>query len=149
MPVTEDARTDWWTSPWLIAIVCFAWCLFFYTRNNSHPFYYEKDAPSKVAQVLSGERNYYHPLLMLNAADATLRLSGEPRTSQNVGLAGRRVIALFAALSVAVFVLLAHRCGGWLAAVAVGVLLCMNALLLELAHYFKEDPAFSMRSLPT
>jgi hypothetical protein len=137
-------RRPWWAGPWPLAAFFFAWCLFFYTRHNARPHFYEKDAPSKVAQVISGERNFFHPLLMVNSADAVLRLCGLERTEENASLAGHWAIAIFGAVSVATFVLLAFRCGGWLAALAVGVWLSLNEFLLQLAHYFKEDPAMLM-----
>jgi hypothetical protein len=138
---SEGARPPWWAGPWPLAVLFFTWSLCFYTRHNTHPFYYEKDAPSKVEQVVSGERNYFHPLLMLNATDAAMRVSGAPRTGQGASDVGHFVMALFGAVSVGAFVLLGFRCGGWLSAFAVGVFLGLNDLLLTLTHYFKEDPA--------
>jgi hypothetical protein len=134
-------RPAWWAGPWPLVVLCFAWCLFFYTRNYAHPYYYEKDATTKVQQVKAGDRNYFHPLLMLNTADTALKVSGTPRTEQSISDVGHLVMAWFGALSVAAFVLFGYRCGGWVSAVAVGLLVSLNALLLTLTNYFKEDPA--------
>ena len=47
--------------------------LWAYTRHNNFPFYYHTDEPGKVEQVISGEHNYRHPLLMINATDLVVR----------------------------------------------------------------------------
>lgn len=140
-PASETPRPAWWAGPWPLAIFFFAWCFFIYTRNYQHPYYYEKDATTKVQQVMGGERNYFHPLLMLNTTELLLKVTGGVDSEQNTSDAGHLVMSFFGALAVAVFVLLAFRCGGWTAAFAVGVLLSLNDQLLARAHYFKEDPA--------
>lgn len=126
---------------WLITVALFAVVLFFCTRNTSFPYYYEKDAHSKVAQVVSGHRNFLHPPLMLNAADLVIRVTGMERTDQNAVVAGRFCMAFFTAGAVAAFALMAYRMRGPLAALGVGMLLASHQLVFELSHYFKEDPA--------
>ena len=131
----------WLLGPWPIAIL-FALCsLFLVTRNNDYPYYYEKDAYSKVDQVVTGHRNFYHPLLMLNTADAVLRITGMERTPQNAVMAGRWSIAVFAAVAIGALSILAFRLEGRAAAICVGALLTVHPLYFELAHFFKEDPA--------
>ena len=140
-PASETTYRAWWAGPWPLVIVFVAWSFFFYTRNQTHPFYYEKDAPTKVEQVVSGERNFFHPLLMLNTTDAAMRMTGAPRTEQEASNVGHIVMAIFGAVSVGAFVLFGFHCGGWFSALAVGVFLGLNDLMLTLTHYFKEDPA--------
>lgn len=111
------------------------------TRNNDYPFYYEKDAHSKVAQVISGERNFYHPPLMLNAADAVLRITGKEFTEENAIRAGRFCMAFFTAGAAAAFALVAYRLVGPVGGLATGVLLLSHQLVYDLSHHFKEDPA--------
>ncbi len=118
--------------------------MFLTSRNNEYPFYYEKDAHSKVAQVVSGYRNFYHPMLMLNATDVGLRVANLERTEHNAVVVGRWFMAFCTAAAVAAFALLAYRLRGPLAAICVGVLLMTHNLVFELAHFFKEDPALLM-----
>ena len=54
--------------------------LWAYTRHNNFPFYYHTDELGKVEQVVSGEHNYRHPLLMINATDLVVasQIFGKP-----------------------------------------------------------------------
>lgn len=128
-------------SPWFITIGLFLVALFVTTRHNDYPYYYEKDAHSKVAQVVSGERNFYHPPLMLNAADAVLRITGKEFTNENAITAGRFCMAFFTSGAIAAFALLAYRLTGPGGAVATGAILLSHQLVYDLSHHFKEDPA--------
>ncbi len=133
------AVTDW--RAWLVALLfgCLAFALF--TRHNDFPFYYHTDEPSKVRQVLTGERNFHHPLLLLKSTEVALALTGAPREQQAVVEAGRTVSAFCAALAVAALTLLAWSHGGALAGGLTGALLATHPVIFELTHYMKEDCA--------
>ena len=128
-------------TPWLIALVLFAGSLALFTRENDFSFSYHPDEDGKVFQIIERERNFHHPLLMLNATDLTVHLARVPLTSQAVVIAGRWVSAAFAAGAVAALAVVAFSRGGWLAAWAVGLLVATHGKLYEAAHYFKEDTA--------
>jgi len=135
------AFSRWLRGPWPIALVFFVLTLAFHSRVNTFPYYYEKDAPSKVEQVVTGKRNFYHPLLMLNATDLAMRVAQIPRTPQNAVETGRWCMTGFSAIAIAAFSILGFRLGGRMGAICVGTLLFGNPLLFELSHFFKEDPA--------
>jgi predicted transcriptional regulator with HTH domain len=116
--------------------------LVFYTRSNGFPFYYHTDEPSKVAQVLAGERNFFHPQLLMLGAELTLRTGAFPRTEQGIALAGRWTSAAYAAAAVVLLALLAGRLGGSAAGAIAALLTGAHPLLYELAHYMKEDCAW-------
>ncbi|HEY5753431.1 MAG TPA: phospholipid carrier-dependent glycosyltransferase [Chthoniobacterales bacterium] len=115
--------------------------VWFFSRNNGFPVYYHPDEVSKGQQIVSGELNFRHPLLLLNTARMLLELSGEPRTPENAVMAGRRASAIFTSSAVVFLVLLAWRRGGWQAGLLAAALLPLHPLIFELAHYCKEDPA--------
>jgi hypothetical protein len=130
---------DWraWLLATLFALVSFG----LDTHSNRFPSTYHPDEPSKARQVLNGEYNFHHPMLMLTATEAWIRLSGTPAEAEAVTVAGRTVSAFFTSGAVFFLVLLAAIVAGPLAAAAAGALLVANHELFELAHYFKEDPA--------
>lgn len=111
------------------------------SRSNDFPYFYHTDEPKKVEQLVENYRNFHHPLLMLNAAQIALRLSGLSETYQHAAVVGRWTNAVFAAGAVVAFALLAWHWGGPLAAVSTGTLLLLENNLYEAAHYLKEDPA--------
>lgn len=113
----------------------------FFSRHNDFPIYYHPDELSKGQQIVSGELNYHHPLLLLDAADLLLRMKGQPRTPENAVMAGRTASAIFTALSVVFLTALAWRRAGWQGAFLTAALLPLVPLIYELAHYCKEDPA--------
>src|SRR3954469_866243 len=82
------ALLRWVRGPWLAVLALTLGTLVLHSRHNEFPFYYEKDAGSKVAQVLSGQRNFFHPMLMLNATDLGMRLTGAPRTEEDAARVG-------------------------------------------------------------
>lgn len=124
----------------LLAALLFVATLIVCSASNRFPYYYEKDAPSKVAQVLSGERNYYHPLLMLNAADVAMRVLHVRRAEQPAVMVGRWLMVFSCALSVAAFSLLGARLAGMAGAFGGALFVGLHPLVFELAHHFKEDP---------
>ncbi len=102
------------------------------------------DEPGKVRQILLRERNFNHPLLMLNTAQAVVDASGLAPTPQNVVRVGRAVIGVFAVVTVLAFAAAAGVTAGPVAALVCGLFLMTSPLLVEVAHYFKEDPAMTM-----
>ncbi len=132
-----------WPAPdpraWIAALLFAAAALGLFTRRATFPYFYHIDEPTKVAQVLSGQRNFHHPLLLLKSARAALWVTGAPLTGQAVVEMGRAASATGAALAVGALVLLAWQLGGPIAGVLAGGFLVFNPLLFELAHYMKED----------
>lgn len=127
--------------PWPIAIALFVGSLLLFTRDNGFSFSYHPDEDGKTFQIIQRERNYHHPLLLLNVTDLAVHLARVPLTSQAVVVAGRWVSAAFAAGAVAMLAVVGFFRGGWIAAWAVGLLVATHGKLYETAHYFKEDTA--------
>ncbi len=127
---------------WPILLACgvFAFVFSQGTRHNDFPWFYHTDEPSKAEQLVSGERNFYHPALMLNSTDAVSRVLGVPRERQSMVVTGRTMSAFFAALAVTGFALVAWRIGGLEAGVLAGAFCALSADFFDAAHYMKEDP---------
>ena len=120
----------------------FAFVFFQGTRHNQFPFFYHTDEPSKAEQLVSGERNFFHPALMLNSTVAASRLLGVPRECQAMVVTGRTMSAFFAALAIAGFALVAWQMGGTAAGILAGVFCALSADFYDSAHYMKEDPYY-------
>ena len=127
--------------PWPIALALFFGSLILFTRDNVFSFSYHPDEDGKTFQIIQRERNFHHPLLLLNATDLAVHLARVPLTSQAVAVAGRWVSAAFAAGAAAALAVVGFYRGGWIAAWAVGLLVATHGKLYEAAHYFKEDTA--------
>lgn len=141
MSDSDFAKTAASRTPWLIAAVLFVGSLLLFTRDNGFSFSYHPDEDGKTFQIIERERNFHHPLLMLNVTDLAVHLARVPLTSQSVVIAGRWVSAVFAAGAVAMLAVVGFYRGGWIAAWAVGLLVATHSKLYEAAHYFKEDTA--------
>ncbi len=129
----------------LAATIVFIGGMGLYTEHNSFPFYYHQDEPGKVLQTIHRRKNFHHPLLMLTTAELarkTFLHGGAEDDPQKVAELARHIMAAFAAASAALLALLGTRLLGLWAGLAVGLVVVTNPLLYELAHYFKEDPAF-------
>ena len=124
-----------------MAIVLFAGTLVLHTRHNDFPYSYHPDEGGKTGQIILGERNYHHPLLMLSVTDVVARAAFIPRQPQPIVEVGRWVSALFAAGAVAALALLAWLRYGTIAGWGAGLAVALQADLFETAHYMKEDPA--------
>lgn len=131
---------------WLPPCGAFILTLLLSVWHNDFPACYHPDEPEKVAQVLSGDRNFRHPPLMLDAASAVLHLVSDPRnaTSDHVVQVGRWLSAFYMAAACAGFTWLAGLYGGTLGAVFAGCLLAGNTHALLAGHFFKEDPLFAL-----
>lgn len=131
-------------SRWLVpamaavfAVLTFWLCV----QANTFPSAYHPDEPSKARQVIAGEYNFHHPMLLLSTTRAVMAIAGVPPEVEPVTVVGRGVSAAFTAGAVFFLTLLAARLGGIAAGFIAGALLATNHQLFELAHYFKEDPA--------
>ena len=113
----------------------------FYSRHNDFPIYYHPDEELKGVQMVSGDFNFHHPLLLLDTGRIILAASGLPRTKESAVLCGRWASAIFTALSLLALATLAFRRAGWLGAILAAILIGLQPLLYELSHYCKEDPA--------
>lgn len=126
---------------WLLALSFASVSFVIATRNNDFPSSYHPDEPSKARQVIEGDFNFHHPMLLLSTTRMIVAISGVPHEEQAVTVAGRTASAAFTATAVACLVLLACLHAGHLCGAAAGAFLATNHQLFELAHYFKEDPA--------
>ncbi len=127
--------------PWPIALLLFIASLWLFTRNNTFSFDYHPDEDGKVFQIIERERNFHHPLLLLNATDLAVHIARVPLKEQPVVVAGRWVSSAFAAGAVATLALAAFYRAGSLAAWIVGLLVATHPELYKAAHYLKEDSA--------
>ena len=124
---------------WSLAL--FAACLVLNTRHHAFPYFYHPDEPGKVEQLIEGEWNLHHPLLLLQSVKAFAAVTGTARAPQPLVEAGRVVSAIFISGAVVALSLLAYAWRGWGAALTAGAVLAWHHQLYELAHYFKEDSA--------
>ena len=124
---------------WSLAL--FAACMVMNTRHHQFPYFYHPDEPGKVEQLMEGEWNLHHPLLLLQSAKAFAAATGVAKAGQPLVEAGRVVSAIFISAAVVALSLLAYAWRGWGAAFTAGAVLASHHQLYELAHYFKEDSA--------
>jgi len=127
-----------------LSVVLFFFSLSLFTWKNSFPYYYHIDEPLEVLLVLENETNFHHPLLMGNVTDLATRILHVARTPQPLVETGRWCLAVFGAIAVVAFAWLAFHYRGLGAALAAGVLVAVHPLLIEVTHYYKEDPALLM-----
>lgn len=112
---------------------------FLYTWHNDFLYFYHTDEPGKVTQVMSGERKFNHPLLLLTASELLARAGGGIDSPQAVVLSGRYVSAAAAAIAVGLLTALGIRLFGMAGGFLLGAVVVSNPLLFELTHYMKED----------
>jgi len=138
-PLSPTRGMSWhgWVCAALLAVVGF----WMFTRDASFPFYYHVDEPSKTDQLIRGDYNFHHPLLLLVTTEGLMWAAKTPREPQPVVEKGRTASAIFAALSVAALVALGWQLGGPIAGALAGVLMLTHPVLFELSHYMKEDCA--------
>jgi len=126
---------------WLLALIFFVGGVWLFTRDNHFPSFYHPDEPSKARQVIDGEYNFNHPMMLLQATRVIAWIRHTPETPQPITEAGRLASALFSAGAVACLVLLACHLRGLLAGALTGAFLLANQHIYELSHYMKEDPS--------
>jgi hypothetical protein len=133
----SGSRGIWLSALFLISIVL---ALGFLERNN-FPAMWHPDEQDKVKQMLTGERYFSHPLLLLRSTELLLATTRHPSPEQVV-TAGRQVSAISAVLSIIMLALAAARLYGYQASLFVAVIVGSCPLLFGLAHYMKEDCIF-------
>ena len=124
-----------------VALALFLASLWLCSRHLDFPYYYHPDEPGKTAQVIEDTRNFHHPLLLVNTVAAVVGVLDVPLRPQPVAVAGRWVSVAFSALAVVLLALFAAIRRGLGAALGAGLFLGLHPDVLQLAHYFKEDPA--------
>jgi hypothetical protein len=125
----------------LWAAALFAVCYWLNTRHNGFPWYYHPDEPGKVEQVVEGNWNLHHPLLLLGTTKVLSSSAGAGANEQAIVEIGRNLSAAFIAGAIVALSLLAYAWRGWPAALLTGALLATHHQLYELSHYLKEDSA--------
>ncbi len=126
------------------AVALFVATLTLHTRHNDFPYFYHPDEAEKVRQVMTGDWNFHHPMLLLTATKAVVAAvaaRGAKLPEQGVVEAGRWVSAGCVAAAVVALALLAFVWRGWTASLAAGGALLFHHQLFELSHYMKEDSA--------
>lgn len=108
---------------------------------SDFPYFYHTDEPGKARQIIEGTRNLHHPPLMLESANALVRLLGRPLEPQVVTETGRLLSAIFCALAAVLLVAVVAAFRPWPEAMLAGVLLLLQPDVQEYARFFKEDPA--------
>ena len=126
---------------WLLAALFLVAGTMLFSRDSHFPSFYHPDEPSKARQVIDGDYNFNHPMLLLQVTRVIAWASQAAMTPQPITEAGRFASALFSAAAIACLVLLACHLRGWTAGVFTGLFLMVNQHLYELSHYMKEDPA--------
>lgn len=113
----------------------------FYTAYNRFPQNYHPDEDRKIHQIKTGEYDFRHPALLLNATRLIVFISGGAQSDIDYCIRGRWTSAIFASLSAIVLMGAAHVLYGRYAALAAGITVALCPMLLESAHYMKEDTA--------
>jgi hypothetical protein len=133
------SRTPVWLVLWSLAL--FTAALLLNTRANTFPYFYHPDEGEKAAQLISGNWNFHHPMLLLTTTKQVIKAAKVPLREQSVVEAGRWVSAAFAAAAVVALSLLGFVWRGRVAGVGAGLALLLHHQLFELSHYLKEDTA--------
>ncbi len=111
--------------------------------GNGFPAEYHPDEPAKVAQLLTGARDYHHPPLMLTLVDAVAQAGGIAREPATLVRVGRTLSAAYLAGTMALLVWLSAIYGRTRAAVVTAAAaLGLDAQAVLAAHFFKEDALF-------
>jgi len=121
----------------------FAACFFLCTANNDFPASYHPDEPGKVQQILQDTRNYHHPLLMLDVADAATKWLQTPRRFQSIAEVGRGTSAVFSATAAVLIGLAGFVVEGWAGFVLLGLAAGLCPSVISHAHYFKEEASLA------
>lgn len=122
-------------------IAAFLAGLLLFANRLDFPSFYHPDEPTKVVQLRDNDRNFYHPLLLLNTAGLIHDLRGRPEASSDIVESGRLASALFTSAALSLAVMTALALAGVPGAVFVFLALGLQPDLFEIARYFKEDPA--------
>jgi hypothetical protein len=123
------------------AVALFTVCYLLNTRHNDFPWFYHPDEPGKVEQVVEGNWNLHHPLLLLGTTKVLAAATNAGTDEQTVVEIGRNLSAAFVSAAIVALSILAYAWRGWPAALLTGFLLATHHQLYELSHYLKEDSA--------
>jgi len=124
------------------AVLLFSGLLWLYTRHNTQPVQYHPDERGKSWQVMTDERNWHHPSMMLDATAWAVRTFGvDIDDQQKVAQAGRWISAAFAAGGVTAIAFIGYIQAGLWGFVFIGVVVGCSPFLQANAHYMKEDTA--------
>jgi hypothetical protein len=117
--------------------------LWIFTRNNDFPLDYHPDEPGKVSQLMHPTqiRNFNHPLLMLEAANAVQIGLGVQSDDRAVAITGRWLSAALAAIAVLALAIAGFVCAGYQGLLICGAMAALCPALNVYAHFFKEDTA--------
>ena len=107
--------------------------------GNGFPSAWHNDEPGKIQQVRQGSRNFHHPPLMLDVVALLAEVTGAKSDPEAVARLGRDFSAVCLALAAVGLALLGARLAGPVAGLVAGAALGSHPLLVECAHYFKED----------
>lgn len=129
----------WWLPVVAALLLGGGWWL--NTFGNQFAYYYHPDEARKVRQVLTGMRNFNHPLLMLSSVEWMWKVTGRSPQNQRVVELGRYTSAFFCAMGTVAFFLAAWCWAGPVAGLTTGLFLTFHHQVFELAHYMKEDPS--------
>ncbi len=112
-------------------------CIFL--PSATFPLEYHNDEPSKVLQIQTETRNLCHPVLMLDIADAIIRLRGVRDEPQKIAETGRTLSGLYSAGTAALLAAAVTATRGSLAGLAAAVFFLISPETFEISNYFKED----------
>jgi len=130
-----------WTSTALWLMLLFAGVFFSGVYRNGFPYWYHWDEMAKADQVITGNLNFNHPLLLIQTAHGLHSVLGASSRRQSVVETGRTLSALFAAGAVVCVSVLVWRLCSMPAGIIAGSLAGFSCQLLTLSHHFKEDTA--------
>jgi dolichyl-phosphate-mannose-protein mannosyltransferase len=138
-----QVENKWVERAMLVAwgLTLFFICFALGTRHHKFPYFYHPDEPDKAAQIITGNFNYHHPMLLLATTQLVVEALHVPKKPQAVVETGRCVSAAFMAGATVMLSLLAYLWRGWRPAFVTGAALALHHQLYELAHYMKEDSA--------
>lgn len=121
-----------------VSVGMFRLCVELYTRHNTFPAAYHPDEGSKADQILSDDRNFNHPLLMLEAALWVMDYN-PPQDREAVVQAGRWTSAYLAAAGAVMIAWVGYFAAGRAGFLMAGLGAGFCPALLSHAHFFKED----------
>jgi hypothetical protein len=126
----------------LFLLLALAWIVSFSlgVKNNDSPFYYHFDEPGKVRQIITDERNYRHPTLLIELSYLVTKLTSA-RDPQEIVQAGRTASAILMASGIlCLLTVLIIRYGPFSLLVGIPILIFYDRVIIH-SHFFKEDSA--------
>jgi hypothetical protein len=128
-------------APFALAVLLASASFWMFTRNNDFPLDYHPDERGKVLQVIdpAQSRNFNHPLLMLETANAARILFHVPNDERAIAISGRWTSAGLAAIAALAFAMAGYCAGGYRGLLVCGSMAALCPALDVYAHFFKED----------